>query len=583
MKAISEEEAVLSLRLLDRLESKLVEEGLVTQQQLRNALQEKKDRGQHLGEVLLGLKLVSPDDLYEFIARHLGIPHVDLNDYSIDPKVVALFDETTARKNKMIPLFQIEDTVTVAMADPVDVFAIDQIKGIAKLKIEPVLANEEEISKTIDSFFGGKEHLQGLVKEIEADDKLPQTDQVKPETLDLPQTGLGGPVAKAVTAILDQAVKEEASDVHIEPEKDRLRVRFRIDGFLYDVSSFPGHYTQPIISRVKIMAKLDIGEKRKPQDGKIHLDAAGKKIDLRVSSYPVVYGEKIVIRILDLAKAQVKLEDLGFLPETMQEYKKLLSLPNGIILVTGPTGSGKTTTLYATLNSVNTENRHIITIEDPVEYQLESVSQGQVDPRAGMTFANALRSMLRQDPDVIMVGEIRDQETADLAIRAALTGHLVFSTLHTNDAPGAVTRLLDMGVEPNLLSSSLRGVVAQGLVRTICPRCSEVYTPEESILRDFDLTQKTDLVLKHGRGCRYCRMSGYKGRTGLYELLVLKKEVRELISSKASTNRLREVALKAGMRNMRQEGVDKALASITTLEEVHRVIQDQEGTTATPL
>jgi len=576
MEVTSEKESVLSLRLLDKLGKRLVEEGLITNEQLQTASQEKKSRRQHLGEVLLELKFMTSEELNQFIARHLGIPHVDLNDYSIDPKVVALFDEATARKYKMIPLFQIEDTVTIAMADPVDVFAIDQIKSIAKLKIEPVVASEEAISRTIDSLFGSKEHLQGLVREIEADEKQPLVDLGKPEALELTEDGLGGPTVKVVTAILDQAVKEEASDIHIEPEKDKLRVRFRVDGFLYDISSFPEHYAQPIVSRIKILAKLDIGEKRKPQDGKIHLNISGRKIDLRISTYPVVHGEKVAIRILDLTKAQVKLEDLGFSLETLEKYKELLCVPNGIILVTGPTGSGKTTTLYATLNFINTGGKHIITIEDPVEYQLNNLSQGQVDPKAGMTFANALRSILRQDPDIIMVGEIRDHETAELAIHAALTGHLVFSTLHTNDAPGAIVRLLDTGVEPYLLSSSLRGVLAQRLVRKVCVKCSEVYIPDTGILSNFNLTQKAGLELRRGKGCLACRMSGYKGRTGLLELLVPNEEISELINTKAPTNRLKEAALKSGMKSMHEEGIRKALEGITTFEEMQRVIEDEK-------
>jgi type IV pilus assembly protein PilB len=557
MKVMAERESILSLRLLDKLGSGLVEESLITREQLQTALH------------------VTPDSLNQFIARHLGIPHVDLNDYSVDPKVVTLFDEDIARKYKMIPLFQIEDTVTIAMADPIDVFAMDQLKNIAKLKVEPVLASDESISKAIDSFYGGKEHLQGLLEDMEEVEKQPAESLGKSEAFELGEDGLGGPAVRIVNAILTQAIKEESSDIHMEPEKDKLRVRFRIDGFLYDISSFPKHYVQPIVSRIKILAKLDIGEKRRPQDGKIHLNILNKDIDLRISTYPVVHGETVVIRILDLRKAQVKLEDLGFSPETLKTYKRLLDLPNGIILVTGPTGSGKTTTLYATLNYLNTENRNIITIEDPVEYQLNNVSQGQVDPKAGMTFANALRSILRQDPDIIMVGEIRDQETADLATRAALTGHLVFSTLHTNDAPGAITRLLDMGVEPNLLSSSLRGVLAQRLVRKVCPKCSEVYVPEKDVLRDFGLTQERGEGLRRGGGCRNCQMSGYKGRTGLLELLVVNKAVSELINANAPTARLREAALKSGMKSMREEGVSKALQGITTLEEMQRVKDDK--------
>jgi len=576
MKVTLEKKYMLSLRLLDKLESKLVEEGLITGEQLHTALKKKKEEGKHLGEILLELGFVTSDKLNQFIARHLGIPYVDLNDYSIDPKVVALFDEATARKYKMIPLFQIEDVVTIAMADPVDVFAIDQIKSIAKLKIEPVVATEESIFKAIDNFFGGKKHLQELKEQMEEkDEEQPDKDLIQPETPELEEKGLGGPAVKIVNAILVQAVKEEASDIHIEPDKDKMRVRFRIDGFLYDVSSFPSHYLPAIVSRIKILAKLDIGEKRKPQDGKIHLNISGKKIDLRISTYPVVYGEKVAIRILDLTKAQVRLEDLGFSKKTLEKYKQLLSLPNGIILVTGPTGSGKTTTLYATLNSLNKETKHIITIEDPVEYELSDINQGQVDPKAGMTFANALRSMLRQDPDIIMVGEIRDQETASLAIQAALTGHLVFSTLHTNDAPGAVTRLLDMGVEPYLLSSSLKGVLAQRLVRKICPKCTETYVPEEDILKKFDLTPDTAPKLRRGKGCLFCRMSGYKGRTGLLELLIPDKKLVELINKKAPVNLLKEAALKSGMTTMREEGVRKVLEGITTFEEVQRVIEEE--------
>jgi type IV pilus assembly protein PilB len=588
-------EPKLSIKFLDQLGERFVEEGLISQSQLDEAFKKKEKTGEHLGEVLLNLSFISPEKLNEFIAKTLEIPFVDLQKYTIDPKTVSLFDQKTARRYKMIPLFKIEDTVTVAMVDPLDIFAIDNIKSMTDFQIEPVLASEENILQAMKQFYGSQDYLGEVVEELEKSEGS-VTDQagrradaggikeVKEQDEKLLQ-GIYGesdlaleggiddkPIIKIVNSMISQGVKEQASDIHIEPEKEKLKIRFRIDGFLCDVSTLSNKYHLPIVSRIKILAKMDIGQKRKPQDGKIHMNIGQKKIDLRVSTYPVIYGEKVAIRILDWDNAQVKLDDIGFCSEVMEGYSEIIKESKGIVLVTGPTGSGKTTTLYATINTINSEGINITTIEDPIEYQLENVNQGNVDEKAGITFPTALRTILRQDPDVIMVGEVRDMETAQLAIRAALTGHLVFSTLHTNDAPGAVFRLLDMGVEPFLLSSSIKGILAQRLVRMVCKKCREPFKPDEKTIVQLGLTSENkEITFFKAKGCPSCRMTGYKGRTGIFELLIVNEEIGKLILEKKDSEKIKQCAIKSGMRTLQREALQKVLDGVTTLEEAKRV------------
>jgi len=570
------EETKLTVKLLDQLGNKLVEQGLLTQEQLDEAQKREKGTKEHLGELLLKLNFISPETLNEFIARQLEIPHVDLKNYSIDSEVLSLIDEKIARRYKIIPLFKIENVVTVAMVDPLDIFAIDNIKSLTNLEIEPVLASDEGISQAINQFYGAEDYLGQAVEELEKEDEVSLRLKEEPEEVSFGEVSDQRPMIKMVNSIINQAVKEDASDIHIEPEKDRLRIRLRVDGYLYDVSTLSKKYHAPIISRIKVLAKLDIGQKRKPQDGKIHLTVGDKRIDLRISTYPVIYGEKMAIRVLDLGKAKVKLKDIGFSENTQERYNRIIKEPNGIILVTGPTGSGKTTTLYASLNSINTEGINITTIEDPIEYQLENINQGNVDQKAGVTFSVALRTILRQDPDVIMVGEIRDQETAELAIRAALTGHLVLSTLHTNDSAGAIARLLDVGAEPFLLSSSIKGIIAQRLVRKVCHKCRKPYQPDPELLLKLGLKNEgQDITFYKAGGCSACRNSGYKGRTGIFELLITDEKIRDLIIKKEDSNKIKQAAVEGGMTTLREEALKKVLSGITTLEEASRVMNLQ--------
>ena len=566
-------EPKFTLKFLDRLGDQMLEEGVLSSEQLQEALKEKNRTRKPLGEVLLSMDLVSLEELNEFIAKQLALPTVDLSSYTIDPEVISLFDEKVARKYKMIPLFKIENVLTVAMADPLDIFALDNVKGMVQFEIEPVIASEQSIAGAIDHFFGVKDYIQEMVGDMEKEKNKELVLDKEPKVLEAEELIQDKPIIKIVNSIIAQAVQEEASDIHIEPEKDNLRIRFRVDGFLYDVSTLPKKYHLPIISRIKIQAKMDIGEKRKPQDGKIHLVWDNKEVDLRISTYPVVYGEKMAIRILDLSKAQVKLEQIGLSEDVLGKFQEIIKGGTGIVLVTGPTGSGKTTTLYATLNYINSGELNITTIEDPIEYQLENINQGQVDEKAGITFPTALRTILRQDPDVIMVGEIRDRETAELAIQAALTGHLVLSTLHTNDAAGAITRLLDMGIEPFLLSSTIKGVIAQRLVRLICPKCKKPHQPNPEILEKLGYEGEIEnLNLYRGEGCVLCRNSGYKGRTGLFELLVSSDRISDLIVNKNPSYMIKEEAVKTGMVPLQQDAFLKVFKGLTTLEEIVRVI-----------
>jgi len=556
--------------LLDKLGSELVESGLITQSQLNEAQKYIEESGGHLGEALLELGYISMDKLNEFIAERLNIPYVDLSQYDIDLATANLIDEETARKYKIIPLFEIEDVVTVAMADPLNVFAIENLRGLTNKSVEPVLASEESILSAIDSFWGVKSQIGGFIEELKSsDDEFTSVarkleEEVESELVDKP-------IIKLVNSIIEEAVDSGASDIHIEPYENSVRVRFRIDGVLTEISKLDYRYHSPIVTRFKVMTKMDIGQKRVPQDGRIHIKVKGRKIDLRVSTYPVVYGEKVVLRILDLSRVHVSLDSIGFEPSVLSTYRKLIRSSHGIILVTGPTGSGKTTTLYATLNEINENNLNITTIEDPVEYEVKGINQGEVDEKAGVTFASALRSILRQDPDVILVGEIRDAETAELAIRAALTGHLVFSTLHTTSSAGAVSRLIDMGIEPFLLASTIKGIVGQRLVRVICNNCKTEYSAELEELSSIGIEDMGVKVLFRGTGCNECRGSGYRGRMGIFELLVPDTEIRKLIVERVPDGVIHEAAVRKGMITIRQDGINKVLKGLTTINEVLRV------------
>lgn len=484
--------------------------------------------------------------------------YVDLDNYLIDEKLIELVPESLARRYQLIPLFKIDDTLTLAMADSHNIFALDEVRLNTGCEVEAVVSSDIQLKTAINRYYGVKGSIKEIIKGFTEEASKP----------------LGvkeAPVIKLLNLIMLQAIRDGASDIHLEPDEHSLRTRYRIDGLLHEVSSIPKDLQSAIISRVKVMGNMDISETRAPQDGRSQIKMEEKDIELRISSFPTIYGENLVLRILDQSTASMGLENMGFPPETLKDYKAIIRRPHGIILITGPTGSGKTTTLYASLNAINSPEKNIITIEDPVEYRLNLIRQTQINPKANVTFASAIRAILRQDPDVIMVGEIRDLETAETAIRAASTGHLVFSTLHTNDASGALTRLMDMGVEPYLTSSSVVGALAQRLVRTICPKCKESYQPEEQAVKDLAITRTEDLVFYRGKGCKNCWQTGYKGRIALYELLVVNDPIRDLILQRAPSRMIRDVAGKTrGMKTLWKDGVDKILKGITTIDEVTR-------------
>lgn len=560
----------ISLDIIDKLEEKLVEEKIITPSQLQKAKELSSKKKEHLGSLLIRLGYVTEDALLDFLSKQLNVPRVDLKDYDIDPDVIPLVSAETTYRYRFIPLFKIEDVVTIAMADPLDLFALDRIKFEMGHKIDPVICSEKSVMAAINRFYPQISPLKAILEKVE-EHALEFEDEEKLSKLQLQRIAEEPPVVKLVNALIIQATQTQASDIHIEPKKNDVSIRFRVDGILRRLPSLPKSVSLPVVSRIKILSRLDITQRRKPQDGRIHFEYEGKPVDLRISVYPTIFGEKIVIRILDLSKANLELKDLGMPSHIRNKFYQLIQKPHGIVLVTGPTGSGKTTTLYAALNSINSEKINITTIEDPVEYQLENINQANVDEKYGITFAEALRNILRQDPDVILVGEIRDTETAQLAVRAALTGHLVFSTLHTNDAAGAIIRMLNLGVEPFLVSSSLLCVLAQRLVRVVCPECKSSYRPTENLLKDLNLEKEEKIIFYRGKGCPACDNTGYKGRVGIYELLVPNKEVFEMIMTKASAEQIKEVVSKAGTKILRDDGLEKVLEGITTIEEVLKV------------
>jgi len=540
----------------------LVEQGYINQKQLTEVLEEQKITGEKLGEILTRKGLISREELEHCVAIQTGIASFDLSTHIIDPDIIKLVPEDFARKYKLIPVFIIENVLTVAMSDPSNIFVIDELQRLTKMNVEAVLVQELDVHKAQDQYYGGSGTLGQIVASINKD-KLADSEKLGEEA----------PIIKIVNYLIVQAVQQKASDIHIEPEEKVLNIRYRIDGMLRRQPSLPKDLSGAIISRFKIMAGLDIAEKRLPQDGRILMKIGNKDIDFRVSSCPTVHGENIVLRILDKTGLVVGLESLGFPPREFGTFKEMIMSPYGIVLVTGPTGSGKTTTLYSALQIINKEHLNIMTVEDPVEYQFPGMRQVHVNVKAGLTFAAALRSFLRQDPNVIMVGEIRDRETAEIAVQAALTGHLVFSTLHTNDTPSSFTRLIDMGVEPFLVSSSILGILAQRLVRKVCDRCKEFYEPPAELIRSIGLEDKVSTGVKFakGKGCSICNQTGYKGRSGIFELLKVSPAIQEMVLKKVSADVIREIAVKEGMSTLRQAAVGKLLAGVTTVEEVIRV------------
>lgn len=559
----------------------LITDGHITEEQLSKALSDQKSAGRMLGEVLVDQGTISGSILVQSLAKCLGVPGVQLRHGLIDPALLGVLGNEEAERLRAIPMFRVHDTLTVAMAEPQSLPIIDRLEELTGFTIRPVLALEDNILEFIHKYADGDVDVDAFLTSLaQSDVEVIEREQVdEGPTTDLDHMVEGSPIVNLVNVALLTAVKDKASDIHIEPNKNGSRIRYRIDGTLRDLMKPPPGMHAAIVSRVKIIGKMDIAEKRLPQEGRVRIVAEGREIDLRVSSIPTLLGEKLVIRILDKQNLSVRMEDLGFRPEALDSFQRTLRMSHGMVLVTGPTGSGKTTTLYSALDLLRSPELNIVTVEDPVEYQLDLINQIQVHEAIGLTFARTLRSILRQDPDIIMIGEVRDAETAHVAVQAALTGHGVLATLHTNDAPGAVARLCDMNVEPYLLSSALNGVVAQRLARTICPSCTMKYYPSEMVLADAGIPQMSGKAFRKGAGCTSCHDSGFQGRMGIYECMEVTPELRRLIYRNAPTHQLRGLLHKQGQLSLREEGVRLAIEQHTSLEEVIRVTQvdDNEG------
>jgi len=556
----------------------LLEKTSLSPDELSNALNMQQERGGKLGEILVGMKLLAEEEIYRAISQQLDIPFwSDIPEGEVDLELLRSVPINFCRKHTLITLKKEGEAVRLALADPLNLSPVDDLQLLLKQQMLPVLAKPSTVVMAINRAFDQISESAETMGEgmDEGDLGILATDMDEPEDL-LDATDEEAPIIRLVNSVLYRSVKQRASDIHIEPYERDLMIRFRIDGVLYDILRPPKRFQSSIASRIKIMATLNIAEKRLPQDGRIRIKIAGKDIDIRVSVVPTSHGERIVLRLLDRSQVLLPLDGVGMTGDKLVKMRKLIHMAHGILLETGPTGSGKTTTLYAALNEINTPDKNIITVEDPVEYQLKGIGQIQVNPKIDLTFARGLRSILRQDPDVIMVGEIRDLETAEIAIQASLTGHLVLSTLHTNDAPTAITRLVDMGVEPFLVSSSLIGVLAQRLIRVLCPHCKEAYTPTDEELAELSLSRDRlhDGRLFRPHGCSRCADTGYQGRSGIYELLVVDEEIQTLILKGVDSNVLRRAAIEKGMLTLRDDGAQKVVEGSTSLQEVARVTQE---------
>lgn len=557
-----------------KLGDMLISAGLLTEDQLKAALAEQKRLGGRLGTNLVKLGFLSEDEITKFLQKQYGVPAVNVSDYDIDQSVLDLIPGEVAAKYGCIPLARKGKILTVAMVNPADVFALEDIKFTTGFEVRPVVAAESTILKAIEEFYQAQGMLDEVMKDIGPEsgevEVMERTEEDEDDMTDLGAAVDSAPVVKLVNSILLEAVKRRVSDVHIEPYEKELRIRYRIDGILHEVMRPPYRMRKAIISRLKIMAKLKIAEKRLPQDGRIKVKIGGRPVDLRVSTVPTLFGEKMALRVLDRAATSFDLVSLGFEKESLTEFVKAVSSPFGIVLVTGPTGCGKTTTLYAALHKINSPDVNITTAEDPVEYSLLGINQVQMKEAVGLTFASALRSYLRQDPDIIMVGEIRDQETAEIAIRASLTGHLVLSSVHTNNAAATITRLVNMGVEPFLVASTINCVESQRLVRRVCQSCKEPMKPNPALLQEvgIDPAELEGFTLYKGKGCRECSNTGYKGRVGIFEVMAISSRTREMILDRAPTDELARAAKEEGMLTLREAALNKAKEGVTDIFEV---------------
>lgn len=572
---VPERDKIINIRMLDRLKQDLVNEGVITKEKLKIAEATAKRENEPLRMTLIKSGFVTEEQLVRFIGEKMHVPHVNIKNYTIDRRVLEIIPEKIARRYNIIPLFKIENVLTVAMSDPMDIVSIDDISAVAGYKVEPVTASEESIKTAIDQWYGTGDARKELIEELIEEFKEIAKERAEPSDgisiIHLKREADEAPIVKLVNSYIVQAILEDASDIHLEPKKDSMAVRFRIDGILYKRAQLPVRLIAPVTSRIKIMSGMDISKRRVPQDGRMGLIIRDKSIDIRASTLPTMHGENVVLRILDKSRGVPSLSELGFSEQDLITFNKVIKATRGIILATGPTGSGKTTTIYSAINTLTKEDKNIMTIEDPIEYEIEGTVQSQVNPKTGVTFANSLRSILRQDPDIIYVGEIRDIETAEIAVRAALTGHLVFSTLHTNDAVGTITRLRDIGVDAALIGSALNCSFAQRLVREICPRCIKEYQPDKSLLKKFGLP--LEIKYYKGEGCEFCSGIGYRGRIGIFEMLVVTGGIRGLITRGASEDEILKVARAQGMKTLLEDGLLKATKGITTLDEIMRVAQ----------
>jgi type IV pilus assembly protein PilB len=564
----------------ERIADALVEDGLLSAEQIGELLEQQKKEGARLIKLIVDKSYVSEQDLAVSMGRVLNVPPVNLARVSIPPEVVELLPRDTAHNYKVVPVSRLENRLFLAMADPLNVLAIDDVKRITKLEISPLIASEKAIVDKLNAFDAAKsgsmeDIIQDAQKQNEADAEADSIEAVKEgmEEVNLDQLAASSgeaPVIKLANLIIIQAIKDRASDIHLEPFEKNMRLRYRVDGVLMDATPPPKQMQLALASRFKIMSSLDIAERRLPQDGRMRVRVSGKDFDLRVSVMPTVHGEKVVLRVLDKTNLSASIDKLGLDPETFKRFKGAIDAPHGLILVTGPTGSGKTTTLYSALNELNNPIYNIITVEDPVEFQIPGINQVPTKKEIGLTFANALRSILRQDPDIIMIGEIRDTETAEIAIEAALTGHQVLSTMHCNDAPGAIARLDDMGIAPFLISSSVILSCAQRLMRRICSHCREPVTYPPKMFEDLGIDPATfsNVQLYRGRGCDRCKNSGYAGRMAIIEAMTITDQIRKLVIARANTRELGKVAISQGMRTLRMVGLDRAREGVSTLEQV---------------
>ncbi len=578
----------------------LIEKGHITDEQLEQALAAQEQSTQRIGEILIDLEFVEEGPLYETLAEQMKVGYIDLKGAKVNPDVATLISRDVAKRYTALPIDRGEaGTIRVAMAEPTDVIALDDLKMRLQVQVEPVLAPPERIEKLIEKVYSqapasagagggapaaadfGMGDMQQLAQSVRdsgmlATEESEGEDEDRIDTDRIADVADEAPIIRIAKIVIQRAIQERSSDIHVEPHQAGVRIRYRIDGVLHEILTLPKYVHAPLVSRLKIMSNMNIAERRVPQDGRIHIRHAGEDYDLRVSTIPTTLGEKCVMRILDKRGIMMGLENLGFTGDLMVALEVLIRQPNGMILSTGPTGSGKTTTQYSILNRINSVETNIITIEDPVEYQIDGISQVHVNRKAGLTFAIALKYFLRQDPDIILVGEIRDLETSEIAIQAALTGHLVLSTLHTNDAPSTVTRMIDMGVEPFLISSSVIASISQRLARKLCDECKEPYDPPRDQLLglgfDPDAPENRDVVFYRGPGCSNCRNTGYRGRIGIFEMMIMNQEIRELVVRRASADQVKEAAVANGMITLAQDAMDKATKGVTDIDEILRVV-----------